>query len=149
MLDAADITEIRVKLVGDRDGKLLAFVSLTIKDAFVVRDIRVVKVHRSGSTHLHVAMPSRLVTDHCESEWCHFKNGRLSRFCGGCGARLNPHRTEQSDGLWPKIYTDVACPISTDCRKLVEDLVVKAYYKELDYARYAEVADSWGREVDS
>ena len=50
-----DITEVRVRLVQSRDERLRAFCSITIDDAFVVRDIRVI----AGADGLFVAMPSR------------------------------------------------------------------------------------------
>ena len=48
------ITDVRVKKVKD-EGKVRAVAAITIEDAFVVRDIRVIE----GQNGLFVAMPSR------------------------------------------------------------------------------------------
>lgn len=49
-----NITDVRLKKVSS-DGKMKAIASITIDDAFVVRDIRVIE----GQNGLFVAMPSR------------------------------------------------------------------------------------------
>lgn len=49
-----NITDVRLKKVNS-DGKMKAIASITIDDAFVVRDIRVIE----GQNGLFVAMPSR------------------------------------------------------------------------------------------
>ena len=49
-----NITDVRLKKVNS-DGKMKAIASITIDEAFVVRDIRVIE----GQNGLFVAMPSR------------------------------------------------------------------------------------------
>jgi stage V sporulation protein G len=49
-----NITDVRLKKVNS-DGKMKAIASITIDDAFVVRDIRIIE----GQNGLFVAMPSR------------------------------------------------------------------------------------------
>jgi len=49
-----NITDVRLKKV-NTEGKMKAIASITIDDAFVVRDIRVIE----GQNGLFVAMPSR------------------------------------------------------------------------------------------
>lgn len=49
-----NITDVRLKKM-DTDGKMKAIASMTIDDAFVVKDIRVIE----GRNGLFVAMPSR------------------------------------------------------------------------------------------
>ena len=49
-----NITDVRLKKVNS-DGNMKAIASITIDDAFVVRDIRVIE----GQNGLFVAMPSR------------------------------------------------------------------------------------------
>lgn len=51
------ITEVRVFPRRDGDKKLKAFVTVTIDDCFVVRDLKVIE----GSKGLFVAMPSRKI----------------------------------------------------------------------------------------
>ena len=47
-----DITEVRVKLVDNRDERLKAFCSMTLDSDFVVRDIKIIQ----GSYGYFVAM---------------------------------------------------------------------------------------------
>ncbi|HOP74475.1 MAG TPA: septation regulator SpoVG [Bacillota bacterium] len=53
-----NITDVRLRKV-NTDGKMKAIASITIDDAFVVRDIRVIE----GQNGLFVAMPSRKTPD--------------------------------------------------------------------------------------
>ena len=57
MVDKLDITEVRVRKVNG-DGKLKAFASITIDNAFVVHDLKVIE----GKKGYFVAMPSRKTT---------------------------------------------------------------------------------------
>ena len=52
------ITDIRIRKV-DKDGKMKAVVSITIDDAFVVHDIKIIE----GEKALFIAMPSRKASD--------------------------------------------------------------------------------------
>ena len=52
------ITDIRIRKV-DKDGKMKAVVSITIDDAFVVHDIKIIE----GEKGLFIAMPSRKAAD--------------------------------------------------------------------------------------
>ena len=53
-----NITDVRVRKV-DKEGKMKAFVSVTIDDEFVVHDIKVIE----GENGLFIAMPSRRSAD--------------------------------------------------------------------------------------
>ncbi len=53
-----NITDVRLRKV-NTEGKMKAIASITIDDAFVVRDIRVIE----GQNGLFVAMPSRKTPD--------------------------------------------------------------------------------------
>ena len=52
------ITDIRIRKV-DKDGKMKAVVSVSIDDAFVVHDIKIIE----GEKGLFIAMPSRKASD--------------------------------------------------------------------------------------
>ena len=52
------ITDSRIRKV-DKDGKMKAVVSITIDDAFVVHDIKIIE----GEKGLFIAMPSRKASD--------------------------------------------------------------------------------------
>ena len=53
------ITDVRVRKVVAKEGKLKAVVSITIDDEFVVHDIKVIE----GEKGLFIAMPSRRSSD--------------------------------------------------------------------------------------
>lgn len=53
------ITDVRVRKVAAKEGKLKAVVSITIEDEFVVHDIKVLE----GEKGLFIAMPSRKASD--------------------------------------------------------------------------------------
>ena len=53
------ITDVRVRKVAAKEGKLKAVVSITIDNEFVVHDIKVIK----GEKGLFIAMPSRRTSD--------------------------------------------------------------------------------------
>ena len=53
------ITDVRVRKIVAKEGKLKAVVSITIDDEFVVHDIKVIE----GEKGLFIAMPSRKSAD--------------------------------------------------------------------------------------
>lgn len=53
------ITDVRVRKVAAKEGKLKAVVSMTIDNEFVVHDIKVIE----GEKGLFIAMPSRRASD--------------------------------------------------------------------------------------
>ena len=53
------ITDVRVRKVAAKEGKLKAVVSITIDNEFVVHDIKVIE----GEKGLLIAMPSRRTSD--------------------------------------------------------------------------------------
>ena len=53
------ITDVRVRKVAAKEGKLKAVVSITIDNEFVVHDIKVIE----GEKGLFIAMPSRRASD--------------------------------------------------------------------------------------
>ena len=53
------ITDVRVRKVVAKEGKLKAVVSITLDDEFVVHDIKVIE----GEKGLFIAMPSRKASD--------------------------------------------------------------------------------------
>jgi stage V sporulation protein G len=79
-----NITDVRLKKVNS-DGKMKAIASITIDDAFVVRDIRVIE----GQNGLFVAMPSR--------------------------------KTPEGE------FRDIAHPITSDARELIQSAILKEY----------------------
>ena len=119
-----EITEIRIKLMESSEDRLRAFCSITIDGSFVVRDLKII----DGSNGPFVAMPSRKLTGHCNR--CHHKNHLRANYCNHCGAKLN----FESDGGFDspqKLYADVAHPINSDCRELIQNAVIDEFDAEL------------------
>ncbi len=117
-----NITEVRVKLMRNRSDRLRAFCSITIDDDFVVHDLRVIE----GRKGFFVAMPSRKLADNCPR--CGSKNELRSKFCSDCGARLAEGR--QKSVKRDKVHVDVAHPINTECREMLQEKVLAAYQEE-------------------
>lgn len=124
-----EITEVKVRLMNRRDDKLRAFVSITLDNAFVVRDLKVIE----GVKGTFVAMPSRKFMDRCPK--CRAKNELRANFCNECGTKLSPERTFQDAQGRVKFYADIAHPINSQCRELIQDQVLKAYQAELEKAK--------------
>jgi len=123
-----NITEVRVKLVEQRDDKLHAFCTITIDNDFVVRDLKIIE----GNKGLFVAMPSRKLTDNCPV--CGGKNYLRARYCNECGARLDEKRTDRAEGEPLKLHADIAHPINSHCREELQAKVLRAYQEELERA---------------
>ena len=138
-----EITEVRIKLMEDPHDRLQAFCSITLDACFVIRDLKIIQ----GTKGSFVAMPSRKLTDRCPR--CHQKNHLRAMFCNQCGAKLDDERaTRDTDGR-AKLYADIAHPINSDCRELIQDRVLAAYEIELVRARepgYVCTYDDYGEE---
>jgi len=120
-----NITEVRVRLVNDRNERLKAFCCITLDGEFVVRDIKVI----DGAKGLFVAMPSRKITDHCPK--CRGKNPLRARYCNDCGAPLTGGKFAQAAGMGDKLHADVAHPINSECRARMQKAIIAAYEEEL------------------
>lgn len=137
------ITEVRIKLMDDPHDRLQAFCSITLDGSFVIRDLKIIQ----GTKGSFVAMPSRKLTDRCPK--CHSKNHLRSLFCNQCGARLMEERAlKDSDGR-ARLYADIAHPINSECREMIQRQVLTAYEGELIKARepgYICTYDDYGEE---
>ena len=120
-----EITEVRIKLMDDPSDRLQAFCSITFDSAFVVRDLKIIQ----GTKGSFVAMPSRKLTDKCPR--CFAKNELRSRHCSQCGARLDEDRAARDDNGRAKLYADIAHPINSTCRDMIQSHVLEAYEDEL------------------
>ena len=121
-----EISEVRVKLIANKDDRLKGFCSITFDDSFVVRDIKVIE----GTSGLFVAMPSRKMSDHCGE--CGGKNHLRARFCNNCGASLPENRAKPDVKGRMKLHADIAHPINSDCRKMIQERVVKDFEEEIE-----------------
>jgi len=119
-----EITEVRVKLMEEPGERLQAFCSITFDDAFVVRDLKII----DGATGPFVAMPSRKLTAHCPQ--CGCKNHLRAAYCNQCGARSREQQAAKDDEGRAKLYADIAHPINSACREMIQQKVIEAYRQE-------------------
>ena len=109
------ISEVRVKLVDNKDDRLKAFCSITMDNEFVVRDIKVIE----GANGHFVAMPSRKMSDHCDK--CGGKNHLRAKYCNNCGAALKDNRAKKDFKGRMKLHADIAHPINAECRRRIQE----------------------------
>ena len=125
------ITEVRIKLMEDNseNERLQAFCSVTFDDAYVVRDLKIIE----GTKGSFVAMPSRKLTDRCPG--CGSKNHLRARYCNQCGGKLDEDRaTRDADGR-VKLHADIAHPINSACREIIQSAVLKAFNAERERSK--------------
>ena len=123
------ITEVRIKLVEENNERLQAFCSVTFDNAFVVRDLKIIE----GTKGSFVAMPSRKLTDRCQG--CGCKNHLRARFCNQCGHKLDENRAVRDADGRAKLHADIAHPINSACREVIQSAVIKAYLEEREKAK--------------
>ena len=137
------ITEVRIKLVPHATDRLLAFGAITLDGEFVIRDLKLIM----GPTGPFVAMPSRKVTTHCPQ--CGQKIVLGANYCSRCGGRQPAAGVVTSPDGRRRLYADIAHPITSASRMLVERTVVAEYERELERSRqpgYAPRHDDLGDE---
>jgi stage V sporulation protein G len=142
-----DITEVRIKLTEDLGERLKAFCSITFDNCFVVRDLKIIE----GANGPFVAMPSRKLTFHCPQ--CRGKNHLRAGYCNQCGASLKEHQPPADEEGRIKLYADIAHPINSYCRELIQDEVIAAYQQEIEAAKrpgyvshYDDFDEDWDQE---
>jgi len=124
-----EITEVRIKLMEDSDDRLQGFCSVTFDDCFVVRDLKII----DGASGPFVAMPSRKLTSHCHQ--CGTKNHLKAQYCNQCGSRLREDRTLRDSEGRAKLYADIAHPINSQCREMIQNRVIAEFRTELDRSK--------------
>lgn len=133
-----EMTDVRIKLIQEPNDRLKAVCSITLDNVFVVRDMKVVE----GSQGLFVAMPSRKLSASCQR--CRSKNHLKARFCNECGSKLPPprHAPESNGGHGSsgfagrtKMHRDIAHPITTEFRELLQSRILESFNAELELAR--------------
>jgi stage V sporulation protein G len=132
-----EITEVRVKLMEEPGERLQAFCSITFDDAFVVRDLKIIE----GATGPFVAMPSRKLTAHCPQ--CGCKNHLRSAYCNQCGSRLKEPPMIKDDEGRAKLYADIAHPINSACREMIQEKVIQAFEEEKTRSKMPGYAPSY------
>jgi stage V sporulation protein G len=124
-----EITEVRIKLMEDTDDRLQGFCSVTFDNCFVVRDLKII----DGTNGPFVAMPSRKLTSHCQQ--CGAKNHLKAQYCNQCGARQRDDRAVRDSEGRAKLYADIAHPINSQCREMIQSRVIAEFRTELDRAK--------------
>ena len=124
-----EITEVRIKLMEDSDDRLQGFCSITFDNAFVVRDLKII----DGTNGPFVAMPSRKLTCHCPH--CRSKNHLRANYCNQCGSRLKHEREHQDSEGRLKLYADIAHPINSACREMIQKRVIEGFREELERSK--------------
>jgi stage V sporulation protein G len=124
-----EITEVRVKLMVDSDDRLQGFCSVTFDNCFVVRDLKII----DGTNGPFVAMPSRKLTSHCHQ--CGTKNHLKAQYCNQCGARQRDDRAVRDAEGRAKLYADIAHPINSQCREMIQNRVIAEFRGELERSK--------------
>lgn len=137
-----EISEVRIKLMEDSDDRLQAFCSITFDDAFVVRDLKII----DGTNGPFVAMPSRKLTSHCHQ--CGSKNHLKAAYCNQCGARQRDDRTLRDSEGRTKLYADIAHPIHSTCREMIQTRVISEYRTEIDRAKQPGYVSKYDDDYD-
>lgn len=122
-----EITEVRIKLMEGSEDRLRAFCSITFDNCFVVRDLKII----DGAHGPFVAMPSRKLTGHCQR--CGHKNHLRALYCNQCGVKLRAQGESGGDSP-QKLYADVAHPINSSCREMIQNAVIEELEEELKRA---------------
>ncbi len=124
-----EITEVRIKLMDEPSERLKAFCSVTFDNCFVVRDLKIIE----GANGPFVAMPSRKLTSHCPR--CRTKNHLRAQHCNQCGAPLSSDRMPVDHDGRAKLYADIAHPINSTCREMIQEHVVREFKEEIERAK--------------
>ncbi len=124
-----EITEVRIKLMEDQSERLKAFCSITFDNCFVVRDLKIIE----GTSGPFVAMPSRKLTCHCPR--CRSKNHLRAQHCNQCGSALTNDRTPHDTDGRAKLYADIAHPINSTCREMIQKHVIREFQGELERSK--------------
>ena len=138
-----EITEVRIKLMDDPNDRLQGFCSITFDGCFVIRDLKIIL----GTKGSFVAMPSRKLTDRCPR--CSTKNHLRARFCNDCAAELDEDRVVKDHDGRAKLYADIAHPINSGCRDMIQRKVLESFEEEKILARktgYVCTYDDYGED---
>ena len=119
-----EITDVRIKVATKKGNRVKAFATITLDDAFVVRDMRIIE----GRSGLFVAMPSRPLKDPCPK--CGYRNPVRGKFCAGCGSELPVSTNVEIDDK--NLHRDVAHPITQEMRDYIHNKIIEAYKLELE-----------------
>ncbi len=138
-----EITEVRIKLMEEASERLQAFCSITFDNSFVIRDLKII----DGANGPFVAMPSRKLTAHCPQ--CGCKNHLRAAHCNQCGTRLADDRLIKDEDGRAKLYADIAHPINSSCREIIQERVIREFHVEMARSKlpgYKSTYDDYDQE---
>lgn len=124
-----EITEVHIKLMEDPSERLQAFCSITFDYCFVIRDLKIIE----GTNGPFVAMPSRKLTAHCPK--CGCKNHLRAAYCNQCGLPQPTDRIIKDEDGRAKLYADIAHPINSACREMIQVKVIAEFILEHERAK--------------
>ena len=78
-------------------------------------------------------MPSRKMSDHCDK--CGGKNHLRAKYCNNCGTTLSENRAKKDIKGRMKLHADIAHPINADCRRKIQERVIKGFEEELERSK--------------
>ena len=125
-----NITEVNIKLTEDPGERLQAFCSIIFDDCFVIRDLKIIE----GSHGPFVAMPSRKLAARCPQ--CNSKNHLRASYCNQCGLHLDAEQNVYEQEGRAKLYADIAHPIKSDCREMIQDRVIEEFHNEVERSKH-------------
>jgi stage V sporulation protein G len=137
-----EITEVRIKLMEEASERLQAFCSITFDNSFVIRDLKII----DGSNGPFVAMPSRKLTAHCPH--CGSKNHLRAAHCNQCGGRLSEDRLVKDEDGRAKLYADIAHPINSACREMIQNRVIAEFRTEQERAKQPGYVSKYDDDYD-
>lgn len=112
------VTDVRVKLSPPGIEKLVGYCAMTLNDAIVVKDIKVIE----GDAGLFIAMPSRKITRHCPH--CRTTNPVRANYCNECGKSVRVKKIEKDRRGRERLHFDVVHPINAEVRAYVHDAIM-------------------------
>src|SRR5205085_2268420 len=86
-----------------------------------------------GAKGSFVAMPSRKLTDRCGQ--CGCKNHLRARYCNQCGQKLDEERALRDADGRAKLHADIAHPINSACREVIQGAILKSYREERERSK--------------
>ncbi len=117
-----NITEVSIKLAKEHSkSRLLASASIVIDGIFLIKKFKVVQ----GFDSVILCMPNEKVERSCDE--CRSKNHLRAKFCNECGTQLPDQSFTRRD-----CYLDVAHPICSEGRTLLETVILTAYFAQVE-----------------
>jgi stage V sporulation protein G len=63
------------------------------------------------------------------------KNHLRAQYCNQCGKRMSDARAPKDADGRAKLYADIAHPINSDCREMIQEVVINEFYEEIERAK--------------